>query len=152
MCEEVHSYLPEKVPWSEEELRKEQKRDTECKRIRRAMQDNEEKNKKWLKFKVINSILFVHRTIKRGELSDEFLVPVIPDRLMEQAFKIIHVETTAGHTGFERTLKLFRRNFYHYRESEIIRKNCEECESCIKVKACPKNNSYRKISDSIETI
>ena len=135
----LHSFIPVKVPWSEEELRIAQKSDEKCKEIRQSLSAPSNKtSENVLKFKVIKNMLYVLRVIKRGPLSDEFLVPYVPDSLMKAAFKVLHNDTTAGHKGYERTLKLFRRNFYHKTESQYIRQLCDHCEWCLKAKATPK--------------
>ena len=65
------------------------------------------------------------------------LVPYVPDMLMKEAFRIIHSDTTAGHQGFERTYKLFQKNFFNLKESELIKSRIEKCEACIKAKSTP---------------
>lgn len=57
---------------------------------------------------------------------------------MPKAFKLIHTDSTAGHSGQERTLKLFIRNGYNANERKLINKYCDECELCIKAKKTPK--------------
>ena len=80
----------------------------------------------------------VHRTINRTGSEDEYLVPYVPDALMELAFKTIHSSPTAGHSGSERTIKLFKRNYYNKNETELVTTMCTNCKSCIKAKAHPK--------------
>ena len=142
--EELTSYIPEKVSWSEDDLRKEQKADKNCVALIKALKTATSKSSKMLKCRVIRGILFVLRTVKRGNLNDEFLVPYVRNRLMVPAFKLIHEETTAGHRGYERTLKLFRRNFYNSDEAVKIKHLCDKCESCIKAKATPENVPLEK--------
>ena len=134
---EKYSFIPEKMPFSEEELREAQKIDEECKGIKEKLRGEGTKNSGIVKFKIIKNIVFVHRTIKRGEGKDELLVPYIPKALMKRAFHVIHEAMTAGHQGQERTIKLFKKNFFNYNENKIIKKYCEQCESCIKAKTSP---------------
>lgn len=136
LCNELESFIPEKVPWTEEELREEQKSDENVKYLRKQLKEGS--NKKLLNFKVIKNMLFSHRTLNRGDLTEECLVPVIPNSLIKKAFKVIHEEATAGHKGYERTLKIFRRNFYHCQESKVIKQMVESCPQCIKSKGIPK--------------
>ena len=96
------------------------------------------------KFKKINKVLYVHRKIKRGALQDETLVPYIPDKMMPKAFEIVHTETTAGHSGYERTMKLFEKNFFNIEEKKIIKEYCENCISCTRAKATPKAVPIKK--------
>ena len=133
--EELNSYIPEKAPWSEEELRRKQKGDKECEKILKTIRQNTEGGKRQLKYKKIKGILFAHRIVKRGKLEDQYLVPYIPDKLMRKAFKLVHEETTAGHRGYENTMRFFRKNFMNVSEATIVKRMCDECESCLKAKA-----------------
>ena len=134
----VQRLLPIKVKWSEEELKKNQKADNTCKAISKAMKGDNKLGSKISKFKKLNKILFVHRKLSRGNLQEEIIVPYIPDNMMEEAFNLVHKDTTAGHSGFDRTIKLFKKKFYNASEAKIISKYCAECESCAKAKASPK--------------
>ena len=57
---------------------------------------------------------------------------------MSEAFKLMHSDTTAGHKGPERTLKMFVKNFYNVNERSLINQYCDDCELCIKAKKIPK--------------
>jgi hypothetical protein len=141
-CNELHGYIPEKMPWDDRELRKKQGEDEVCKEIKYQLRGNPSregiKNIPLTKFRIIKGIIFVHRIIRRSTLTDEFLVPYVPDSLMAKAFKVIHKDTTAGHKGYERTLKVFIKNFYNHRESVAIKEMCNNCELCVRAKATPK--------------
>ena len=133
------SLVPIKVPWSEKELRKEQQDDEQCKKLRKSMKENAKENtSKLSSFRVYNNVLYVHRTLKRSSSTEELLVPYIPDKLMERAFKIIHNDITSGHKNAERTIKLFRRNFYNGQEAKYIKEKCHQCPLCIQAKGLPK--------------
>lgn len=140
----LNEYIPEKIPWGEHELRNAQQKDSSCIRImnqlnnKNATDDIRVPPNLLLNCRVLNGTLYVLRTIKRSTLSDEFLVPYIPDNFMPNAFKLMHTDTTAGHKGHERTLKMFIRNFYNSQERKLINKYCDECELCIKAKKTPK--------------
>ena len=138
LCDELNSFIPEKVPWSERDLRRRQNSDKNCTDIKNSLKDNSTNTVKLIRFKVVKGILFIHRSIKRGQFINEYLVPYIPDTLMRDALKVVHDDTTAGHKGFERTLNLFRKNFYNAKESLIIKEFCNKCEACIKAKSTPK--------------
>ena len=97
-----------------------------------------ENTTKLAKFRILNNIIFIHRLIKRGSVEDEYLVPYVPKSLMIKAYKLVHEDMKAGHKGFDRTLKLFRKNFYNNKEKTVIKKMCQNCELCIKAKANPK--------------
>ena len=144
ICSELDSFLPEKLPWLESELRDKQKVDEECKNIRKSLKKEPKPSSKLIKFKIINGLLYVHRNVKRGNLNDEFLVPYIPSALMTEAFKVIHTDITAGHKGHERTLKIFIRNFYHPQEVKILKKLIDECPECIQAKSRPKEVPIKK--------
>jgi len=143
-CEELQSFIPEKVPWTEKELREAQKKDEECTKLKKALREERKASPKAANFKIIMGLLFVYRSITRGPLTDEFIVPYIPEELMKKAFKVIHEETTAGHKGYDRTLKMFRKNFYNANESKTLKEWCEQCEECIKAKAISKNVPIEK--------
>ena len=140
----LNEYIPEKVPWNETKLRNEQRRDASCKQLYRQFTGKKDDNgklvpdKMLLNCRVINGIIYILRRIKRSSLSDEFLVPYIPDTLMPSAFKLMHSDSTAGHSGPDRTLKLFIRNFYNRNERDLITKYCSECELCVRAKQSPK--------------
>jgi hypothetical protein len=123
-CNELHGYIPEKMPWNDKELRKRQRGDDTCQEIKSQLRGNHSrpgvKNIPLTKFRIIKGIIFVHRIIKRSTLEDEFLVPYVPESLMKKAFNVMHEETTAGHKGYERTLRVFINNFYNHRESVTI--------------------------------
>ena len=131
----LQSYIPEKVPWTEEKLRKEQRNDKKCTELKKSLQKNDtERSTSITKFRILKGILYVLRTVKRGSVSDEFLVPYIPESMMDDAFKLVHRDLTAGHSGVERTLKTFRKNFYNNFESKIISELCAKCIECIRAK------------------
>ena len=134
---ELYSYLPEKIPWTKEELKTTQENDENCLKIKNIMKNPKKSSETILKFKVIKNILYVYRVFKRPSGTDEILVPYIPNELMDKAFKVIHRDTTAGHQGFERTLQYFRRNFYNTEEKDIIKNKCETCTACIRAKSHP---------------
>ena len=137
--ENLNSFIPIKAPWSEAKLETSQLEDEQCKEIKDLLKrKTHESTTKLSKFRILRNLLFVHRSVKRGTLTDEFLVPYVPDSLLRSAFTVIHEQTTAGHTGYERTLRLFKRNFYHYQEGERIKALCEACELCLRAKATPK--------------
>ena len=142
--EELNSYLPQKTPWNELELKTAQGKDEECIKIKKLIKNPRKASDKIIKFKIIKGILFTHRTLKRSNGSDEILVPYIPNELMDRAFQMIHAETTAGHQGFEGTLKLFRKKFYNIDESKLIKEKCENCAACIKAKGHPNMVPIRK--------
>ena len=141
---ELSSFFPKKSPWTEDQLRQKQLKDPECIKIKKAMKNDINLSPKINKFKLIKGLLYVHRTISRGPLRDEFMVPYVPDELMADAFKVIHSDTTAGHKGHERTLKLFVKNFYNSRESTILKDLVNKCEQCIKAKGIPKEIPIQK--------
>ena len=66
-----------------------------------------EKTTKLSRFRVLKKTLFVLRSIKIGEITEKYLVPYIPDKLMPGAFRTVHEETSAGHKGYERTMRNF---------------------------------------------
>ena len=135
----INSLIPVTVPWDEKDLREHQRTDERCIGIREAMANGlEESNQKLSNFKVLNKIIFVHRKLKRGDSVEEVLVPYIPDSLMETAFGLIHDKITAGHKSAERTIRLFRRNFYNYKEREFIEGKTRICVHCIKAKGVAK--------------
>ena len=139
-CNSLRDNIPEKVPWDEKELRKRQSADNKCKEIRDRLlaEPSGPLPKEYIKFRIINGVIYVLRNIKRGNQEENYIVPYIPESLMKRAFALIHEETTAGHRGFERTMKTFIRNFYNYQETSTVKKFCEECESCIKAKSVAK--------------
>ena len=63
--EEINSFIPEKVPWKENELRKNQKVDKKCQEILKTIKKNAAGGKRQLKFKVINGILFAHLSFEK---------------------------------------------------------------------------------------
>ena len=136
---EIDQFVSPKVPWSEKQLRSAQTADIEVRRILSELRKSDEKSKNFLKrVKVLNGILFVLRTMKRGNFTDEFIVPYIPDSLMEKAFSVVHEQITAGHTGYDRTLLLFKRNFYNTTETAKIKSLCNDCTACTKAKGITK--------------
>lgn len=145
MTTDLQDYIPEKAPWTEAELRGKQQKDVSCLKLYDRLRNDQSQDTKGvpaehlLNSRIIKGIVYVLRTITRGNLTDEHLVPYIPDSLMKEAFKLLHNDTTAGHKGPERTLKLFIRNFYNANERKIINELCNECEQCVKAKAHPKS-------------
>lgn len=140
-CNVLRNNIPEKVPWQEKELRKNQLLDQKCTEIKKMILSaaNDQVSKSLTKFRIIDGIIYVLRTITRSPSQEEqFLVPYIPDKMMKKAFHVIHEETTAGHRGYERTMITFTKNFYNYQESKVIREMCDSCEPCIKAKAIAK--------------
>ena len=143
-CNNLTNYIPEKAPWTEQILRKRQANDEFCINIKQLLtgekqQVKEIKNEFLIKCKIIKGILFVVRTVKRGSQVDQYLVPYVPDTLMRDAFDLMHTQTTAGHTGYERTMRRFVKNFTNVREKETIKDMCTRCEVCIRAKAHPKS-------------
>ena len=137
--DEINSLIPVTIPWSEGELREYQKRDERCIGIREAMTNGlEEPNNKLSSFKLLNKVIYVHRKLKRGNSEEEVLVPYIPDEIMDTAFGLVHDKITAGHKSAERTLRLFRRNFYNYKEREFIEERAKNCTKCIRAKGIAK--------------
>lgn len=139
-CNALKEDIPEKVPWDTKELRRKQLNDNKCVELKKHLQfgDTSQSNHNLTSFRIINGILYVLRKIKRGTQEDQFLVPYVPETLMEEAFKVIHSDPTGGHRGFERTMKTFVKNFYNYQESLTIKELCEKCEPCIRAKAIAK--------------
>ena len=80
-------YILEKVPWTKNELKREQGKDKGCKELSQALKNGGKMSAKLLKVRKIRGIIFVLRSVKRGTLKDEFLVPVVPNILMATAFK-----------------------------------------------------------------
>jgi hypothetical protein len=140
----LNEYIPEKMPWGEQELRNAQQKDSSCRSIRNLLNNKTTANDTRvppnivLNCRVLNGTLYVLRKIKRSTLTDEFLVPYVPDALMPIAFKLMHSDSTAGHKGHERTLKMFTRNFYNAQERKLVHRYCDECELCIRAKKTPK--------------
>ena len=126
------------------ELKQSQEEDKGCQSLTKGLRDRKNTNTILLKVRKIRGIMFVLRTINRGVFKDEYLVPIIPDALMPAAFKLIHEDTTAGHKGFDRTLRKFQTNFYHPQENARIKQLCEKCESCLKAKANPQETALLK--------
>ncbi|KAG0929312.1 hypothetical protein G6F29_012095 [Rhizopus arrhizus] len=60
--------------------------------------------------------------------------PVLPDSLKEEAFDLLHSNTTAGHLGVSRTLQRFIRLFYFPNMNEWIKDKVGSCEVCLRVK------------------
>lgn len=141
-CDTLEDYIPEKVPWDEKLLRKRQAEDTFIKQVKRELSgepDTRQLSDTFLKkVRIIKNIVFILRVIKRGKLEDTFLVPIIPDSLLETAYRVIHEDTTAGHPGFERTMKAFKRNFYHHKEEAKIKELTTTCVLCTRAKATSK--------------
>ena len=148
----LHSYLPVKVKWSEKQLRRAQAADPFCttlkEHLREPAQNKDEYSKSMskllLRTKILKGIIYIVREIKRGTLTDEFLVPYVPDSLMKDAFELMHNESTSGHKGYHRTLRLFVKNFYNIKERSFIKKSCAECDLCIRAKGSPKLIPIRK--------
>ena len=139
MCEQLNSWVPEKVPWDQARLLREQLADETCKQIRKELKgDTIALSSKFKKFKLINNVLYVYRQITRAGITDEYLVPYIPDNMMKEAFTVIHAATTAGHNDLERTLRRFRKNFYNQAEAAVINKYVKACEVCLRAKKSPK--------------
>ena len=135
----LRSFIPLKCPWSEAELRTAQAEDSQCIEIRKTISSSTtESTLKLSKFRILKSILYVHRIIKRANSVDEFLVPYVPETLMDKAFKTVHNDITAGHTGYDRTLKIFRKNYYNSKETELLKKLCAKCDLCVQAKGIPK--------------
>ena len=145
----LNEYIPEKSPFSEIELRNAQLSDPVCSEITNQLTNtntNTNSNQKQcsvppeflLDCKVINGTLYVLRKIKRGTFYDRFLVPFLPTKLFNKALKLLHEDVTAGHSGTERTLKLFLKNYYHNNEKKLVKQYCDNCELCIKAKGNPK--------------
>lgn len=139
-CNNLRGNIPEKVPWDEAELKKTQLADSKCIEIKDILLSDStcQLPKNMTKFRIINGVVYVLRTIKRGKQEDQFLVPYVPEQLMKKAFQVIHEETTAGHRGYERTMHTFTKNFYNYKESTTIKQMCNDCELCIRAKAVAK--------------
>ena len=137
--EPLNSYIPPKAPWTEEELRREQQSDEKTQAMRKALRESVKENTlKLTVYKVLKDILYVYRSTKRAKFREEYVVPYVPDSLMPKAFNLIHNATTAAHSGYERTLRNFKKNFYNAKESQLVKDWCEKCESCIKAKRSTK--------------
>ena len=141
-CNNIREYLPLKAPWSEEELRTAQQKDISCQEIlsqlKKKGKDKRAPARLLKDIRIVDGTLYVVRSIKRTTFSDVFLVPYIPDILMDQAFQLTHQDILAGHKGPERTLKLFRMNFYNSREKALITERCSKCDTCIRAKGITK--------------
>ena len=140
-CNNLNEYLPLKAPWSELELKTAQDKDSSCQEILDQLRGgrNQKVPTRLIKnIRVVNGTLYVIRSIKRATFSDVFLVPYIPDALMDQAFRLTHQDILAGHKGSERTLKLFRMNFYNSREKVLINNLCNTCDTCVRAKGITK--------------
>ena len=139
VADNFESYIPVKVPWTENELMTAQEKDDTCTEIKKALKDNlTDSEPTLINFRVIKGILYVHRSNKRAHSHESFLVPYIPDTLMKKAFQLVHDDMTAGHKGYERTIEQFRRNFYNATESKLIKELCDTCQACKLAKAIPK--------------
>ena len=161
VCNVLQDYIPEKVTWTEDELRTAQREDPSCMEIVQQIKNDQEKrlipdrdspatkdgtkpkrkkvpNSLLLSSRIINGILYINRKINHGTFDDEFLVPYVPDGFMPEAFKLVHTDTTAGHSGPERTFKLFSKNFYNRFEKKTITDLCDACELCLQAKRTPK--------------
>ena len=146
-CHSLQDYMPEIVTWTDQKLLKAQSKDEACQELIRQLTHGTDKSisNKYkisddtlLNTKIIKDIIYIQRKVKRGNVTDQYLVPYIPDSLMPEAFKLIHSNATAGHNGSERTLKKFIKNFYNYQESKLIDTYCKTCELCIQAKQNPK--------------
>lgn len=145
----LNEYIPEKVPWDDTTLRNAQRKDSSCMQLIHKLEkrDNTEKSVEppiLADCLMIKGTLYIIRKIKRSGIIDQHVVPYIPDSLMREAFKLMHLDATAGHKGPERTLKMFVRNFYNAHERPLITQYCDECELCIKAKKTPKKIPIRK--------
>ena len=141
----LNEYIPVKMPWTEQKLRSAQRKDPACIKLIKQLNNNGNNNNETdvpphvlVNCRIIKGIVYMLRVIKRSSLTDEFLVPYIPDELMPTALKLMHNESTAGHQSVERMLKLFRKNFYNNKEMDQVAKHCAECELCIRAKGLPK--------------
>ena len=65
-------------------------------------------------------------------------LPYVPESLMSKAFDVIHNDTTAGHKDTQRTIRMFKKNFYNYKETTTLQGMVTNCELCIKAKGIPK--------------
>ena len=138
--ERLANFIPVKSPFSREELKVHQKEDKICQEIKdRLSSSKAEKTNKLSYFKLLDNILYVTRHITRSNHSETHLVPYIPESLMDQAFKVVHKDTTAGHHDLNRTMKLFVRNYFNNQERASIQRRIERCEPCIQAKQNPKN-------------
>jgi len=146
----LNESIPSKVPWSGQQLINAQQKDPICLGIIRQLrnkQTSEDKKvppKLLVNFQMVRGALYLLREIKRSNIMDEHLVPYIPDSMMASAFKITHTDSTAGHQGHERTLRLFVRNFYNKNEAKLIYNLCAKCELCIRAKETPQKISLQK--------
>ena len=139
-CNALNEYIPVKSPWTERELRNAQQKDPFCLEIIKNLRSNVKTipTKLLLDCKLVNGTIYVVRRIKRATLSDELIIPYIPDALIPTAFKLVHGELTTGHNGYERTLKLFVKNFININERKLVKTLCETCEPCLRAKQIPK--------------
>ena len=141
-CNVLSDYIPIKSPWDAEKLRKAQTKDVTCREIIAQLTNNKTDNKipdqLILNSRLIRGILYVVRTIERKPYPEAYIVPYVPDMLMKDALKLTHEEILAGHKDTERTLKLFRKNFYHIRERKLIDDHCQSCTTCIRAKGIAK--------------
>ena len=142
LCASLTERMPVKSPWSDTDLREAQRKDPHCVKIcqqlRRPNAVKVVPPALITKARLFSGILYVLRTIKRANLLEQYLVPYVPDKLMPEAFNIVHRVTTAGHHGPERTLQFFTRSFYHVKERQLITSLCNECELCIQAKGLPR--------------
>ena len=140
-CKSLHSFIPIKTLWSERKLRKAQAADPFCQSLNNNLNSegkmDANHDKLVLKTRSLNGILYILREIKRGVIKDKFLVPIVPLSLMASAFELIHSQITAGHRGYDRTYKLFCRNFYNPDERKLLKAMCAECEVCTRAKGNP---------------
>ena len=139
--EGLNAHIPVKSPWTHDELKNAQLNDDGCKHILKVIRGEVERphNVKVTSFRIINEVIFVHRVVKRSGMTEEYLVPMVPQALLNKAFEVIHTQMTAGHPGRDQTLRLFRRNFYHPNESKQVNELVRQCTMCIRSKAIPKN-------------
>ena len=145
---ELHTYLPKKVPWSDDELRDAQQKDAACMDIINTLRGKEGGKKipktLFLSSRLVNGILYMVREIKRAAFSDMVIVPYTPDALMRDAFNITHQDIRAGHTGAYRTLKLLVKSFYNIRKRTYISERCAKCQTCIRAKGIVKPTPIKK--------
>ena len=107
-------FIPIKSPFNVKELQVRQEEDKACQEIKRRLKSKEpERSEKLASYKMLGNILYVTRHKTRAGQTETHLVPYLPDSLVDQAFKVVHEEATAGHHDLKRTLKLFIRNYYN---------------------------------------
>jgi len=74
----------------------------------------------------------------------------VPEAMRMRVMKSEHDSKIAGHFGRERTMELLTRNFYWPNMEKDVRKYCNECDNCQRMKA-PRHAKYR-LSHPLELV